>query len=229
MSSATSPADARAAPPPDAPAEVVAHAVPAARRVAPPTDPVLATGRRGQPVAWWGLAWLIATEAMLFGGLLSAWFFVRANTPEWPQGGIEPPELPRIGVFTVVLLASSLPLFWGEAAIRRGQVGRLRLALAISFLLGAAFLFHQGLEYTELAFGARDNAYASLFWTITALHGLHVAVGLVMSLVVQVKAATRRIDADHHMTVKIFSLYWHFVDVVWIAVFSSLYLSTHLR
>jgi heme/copper-type cytochrome/quinol oxidase subunit 3 len=197
--------------------------------VVSPDHPALAPAPGGLPIGWWGLAWLVATEAMLFGGLLSAWFFTRAGSRAWPQGGIAPPELGRISVFTVVLVSSSLPLLWGEAAIRRGHVGRLRVALAVSFVLGAAFLANQVVDYRDLTFGIRDNAYASLFYVTTGLHGLHVAVGLAVSLAVQVKVAAGRIDAEHHLSVRVFGLYWHFVDVVWIAVFGSLYLSTHLR
>jgi cytochrome c oxidase subunit III len=197
--------------------------------VPPGSDPALEPVRAGQPTGWWGVAWLIATEAMLFGGLLSSWFYVRAASDEWPLGGIEPPELVRISLFTVVLLSSSLPLIWGEAAIARGELRNLRIALAASWLMGAAFLLNQVLEYRELTFGLKDNAYTSLFYTITGLHGLHVAGGLVISAVVQLKAATGRISAARHLTVRVFTLYWHFVDVVWIGVFSSLYISTHLR
>src|SRR5207245_10157068 len=167
---------------------------------------------KGYETAWWGMVVLIATEATIFIGLLSAYFFTRATSPDWPQGGIEAPELPRILVFTVVLLASSLPLFWGEAAIRRGRVGRLRVALFLSFVLGLAFLANQALEYRDLKFDVHVNAYASLFYVITGLHGLHVLVGLLMSMVVQAKAALGKLSADRHLTVSVFSLYWHFVD-----------------
>ena len=182
---------------------------------------------RVRGTAWWGMMSLIATEAMIFAGLLGAYFFTQAASKEWPLDGIEPPELARPSVFTVVLLASSLPVLWAEAGIRRGHVGRLRLGLLLSFLLGAVFLVNQALEYHELTFGLRDNAYGSLFYGITGLHGLHVLVGLLMNLVVQAKAGTGRITADRHVTVTVFGMYWHFVDVVWIFVFSSLYVSAH--
>lgn len=200
-----------------------------AYRSASLADPDLATVPRGQPLGWWGIAWLAVTEAMLFGGLLSAWFFIRAVSPAWPQDGIERPDLLLPGIFTVVLLSSSIPVFWAEVAVRRGQIRRVRQALAVSWLLGAAFLAHQLVEYGELGFGMGDNAYASLFYVITGLHGAHVLVGLVMSLVVQLKAAIGRIGPDHHLTLKVFAIYWHFVDGVWIAVFSSLYVATHVQ
>ena len=95
--------------------------------------------------------------------------------------------------------------------------------------MGAAFLVNQVIEFRELDFGADDNAYASLFIMITGLHGLHVLAGLLISVVVQLKAALGRFDAEHHVTRVVFALYWHFVDVVWIFVFSSLYLSVHVR
>jgi heme/copper-type cytochrome/quinol oxidase subunit 3 len=189
----------------------------------------LASGERGYEVGWWGMVTLIATEATVFTALLSAYFFIRATSPSWPQGGIRPPDLTRISLFTVVLLGSSIPLLWGEAAIRRGQVGKLRVALLVSFLMGAAFLVNQAFEFRGLEFRASDNAYASLFIVITGLHGLHVLAGLLISAVVQLKARLGWFDASHHLSVSIFALYWHFVDGVWIFVFSSLYLAAHLR
>ncbi len=189
----------------------------------------LPSGERGYAVGWWGMVTLIATEATVFTALLSAYFFIRATSPSWPQDGIRPPDLTRISVFTVVLLGSSIPLLWGEAAIRRGQVGKLRVALLVSFLMGAAFLVNQVFEFHGLEFQASDNAYASLFIVITGLHGLHVLAGLLISALVQLKARLGWFDATHHLSVSIFALYWHFVDGVWIFVFSSLYLAAHLR
>jgi heme/copper-type cytochrome/quinol oxidase subunit 3 len=195
--------------------------------------PDITSGRErhtpGYPIAWWGMVALIATEAMIFAALLSAYFFVRSGSSEWPQGGIAPPDLGRIGIFTVVLVGSSLPVFWAEAGIKRGHVGQLRVGLLISFLMGAAFLVNQLIDFSELDFRAGDNAYGSLFITITGLHGLHVVAGLVICLIVQLKARLGYFDAEHHVTVSVFSLYWHFVDAVWIAVFTSLYLSVHVR
>lgn len=180
---------------------------------------------RTRPVGWWGMVVLIATEATIFAGLLSAYFFTRGASQEWPQGGIDVPELGLIVPFTAVLLASSAPVAWAERAIRRDRIGQVRLALALQLVLGAAFLANQIVEYRGLGFGIADNAYASLFYVITGLHGLHVAIGLAVSAVVQAKAWTGRLDADRQLTLTVFGLYWHFVDAVWIFVFTSLYLS----
>ena len=182
---------------------------------------------RQRPIGWWGMVLLIATEATIFASLFASYFFIRAGSAEWPPAGIEAPKLERIAVFTVVLLASSVPLIVAERAIKRGQVQRVRWLIAVSFVMGLAFLIHQAIEYEDLHFGIKDNAYGSLFYVITGLHGLHVLIGLLMSLVVQAKAAVGRITAERHETLRVFSMYWHFVDVVWIFVFTSLYISPH--
>jgi heme/copper-type cytochrome/quinol oxidase subunit 3 len=194
-----------------------------------PPDATAPAPSRGYETGWWAMVVLIITEAMIFAGLLASYFFLQAASKEWPPPGIEPPELERIAVFTVLLLASSLPLFWAEPAIRRGDIRRLRIGLLVSFLLGAAFLANQAIEYVELPFAWGDNAYTSIFYTITGLHGLHVVVGLMINLVVQLKAKLGKVSAERHLTVAVFGLYWHFVDAVWIFVFSSLYLSAHLK
>jgi heme/copper-type cytochrome/quinol oxidase subunit 3 len=191
----------------------------------PPPPPA----SRGYDRGFWGMAMVIATEGVIFLGLVSSYFFLWASSPRWPQGGIEPPDLPRILIFTPILLLSSVPVFWAEAAIRKGNVRQLRIGLFIAFVMGAAFLVNQVLEYRELTFGWRDNAYTSIFYTTTGLHGLHVLVGLLISVVVQLKAALGRYTPERHVNVQVFSLYWHFVDAVWIVVFTSLYLAPHWR
>src|SRR6185503_16881814 len=114
------------------------------------------------PIAWWGMALMITTEAMIFAGLLASYFFIQATSPRWPLAGIEPPELGRALIFTVVLLGSSVPVMIAEAAGRRGTIATVRWGLAAAFVLGAVFLANQLLEYRDLGFGPRDNVYGSL-------------------------------------------------------------------
>jgi heme/copper-type cytochrome/quinol oxidase subunit 3 len=183
---------------------------------------------RGYPTAWWGTAMLIVTEGMVFLALLSAYFFVRAGSPEWPIGGLPPPELVRSSIFTVFLLGSSIPIFWMESALKRGHMAQVKAGLLVSFLMGAAFLGNTAYDFTHMEFGWRVNAYSSLFHTIVGLHAIHVLVGLLMSLVVQAKVWTGKVTRERHVTPDVFALYWHFVDGVWILVFGSLFLSVHL-
>ena len=132
---------------------------------------------------------LIATEAMIFAALLSGYFFVRAGSPVWPQGGIAPPELARISIFTVDPARQQRAAVLGRGGgPPRADRAASRVGLALSWLMGAAFLVNQLLEFGQLEFSIDDNAYASLFIVITGLHGLHVLAGLVISVVVQLKA-----------------------------------------
>jgi cytochrome c oxidase subunit 3 len=186
-------------------------------------------GAPGYDKAWWGMLVVIATEGMVFLVLLAANFFLRATSSQWPPPGVELPELFQTSIFTAILLGSSLPIFWVDAAIKRGRMRHVQIGLALSWLMGVAFLVHTALDFEALHFGWRDSAYGSIYYTIVGLHALHVIVGLLFSLLVQLKIAVGRIDARRHVTLDVFSLYWHFVDVVWIFVFSSLILSVHVR
>jgi heme/copper-type cytochrome/quinol oxidase subunit 3 len=194
-----------------------------------PPAPEAAHAQRNRSTGVWGMAVLIMTEATIFAGLLSSYFFLRASAKEWPLGDIDPPELQIIAVFTVILLGSSGPLFWAERGLSKGELWRLKAGLILVLLMGTAFLCFQMIEYIELGFGVRDNAYGSVFYTITGLHGLHVFGGLLMIGMVLIKAFMGKVSAERHVTVQVVSLYWHFVDVVWVFVFTSLYLSAHMQ
>jgi cytochrome c oxidase subunit I+III len=180
-------------------------------------------GIGSRTVGWWGMTCTIATEAAFFAYLLFSYFYLGSMASVWPPR--EPPELTLALPNTVVLLASSAALWWGESGIRHGSRGRLRLGLAITILLGVAFLVVQVVEYSRQTVGPGTNAYGSLFFTITGFHGAHVAVGLLMLLYVLARALRGDFGDDRHEAVSNVALYWHFVDAVWLAVFTSLYLS----
>ena len=181
---------------------------------------------------WWGMVWLIATEATLFGMLIASYFYLRfRHGPVWPPDGIEKPELVLPLVMTAILWSSSFPVHVAERGIRRGQQGRLRFGLAAGFLLGATFLVMTlAVEWPEKLrhFSPTTNVYGSLFFTLTGFHAAHVAGGLALSAWTQVRAWRGAFDEHRHLTVQNFALYWHFVDVVWAFVLSAIYLSPHL-
>lgn len=185
--------------------------------------PVESTGLRA--TGWWGMVVLIVTEATLFAALLSSYFYLRSGASQWPPAGIAKPEFLLAGPGTAILLSSSVTMIWAEMAIRRGNQRSLRLGMAISFVLGLIFLAIQGTEYARADFSPRTDAYGSLFFTITGIHGLHVAIGLCMLAIIQLRAWLGHFTAERHLAVQNVSLYWHFVDAVWIFVFASLYIS----
>jgi len=196
------------------------------RAIAPDALPVYVSGDRA--TGWWGMVLFVATEATIFGCLLASYFYLRVSAPAWPPDGIKFPELTLPIPMTVLLVGSSLPMWWAESGIHQGKRGRLRLGLAVAFVLAAAFLIMQAIEYRNKDFAISTNAYGSLFYLITGLHGMHVLAALVMNAVVQVRAWLRHFDARRNLAVQNLALYWHFVDAVWIFIFLSLYISPYV-
>jgi len=193
----------------------------------PPLDALpVGTDAERHPPGQWGMALLIATEAALFGCLLFSYFYLGARARVWPPHGA--PDLRLASLNTVILLSSSATLHWAERGIRRGRVARLRLGLALTMALGLGFLSLQAVEYSRQPFGPGTDAYGSAFFTITGMHGTHVFVGLLTLGVISLMAWLGKFGARHHAYVSNAALYWHFVDVVWLAVYASLYLTPHL-
>jgi heme/copper-type cytochrome/quinol oxidase subunit 3 len=176
---------------------------------------------------WWGMVLLIATEASLFVYLLFSYFYLGSMARgSWPPPG--PPELRLALPNTTILLLSSATVWWAESGIVRGGQRRLRLGLVLTLALGVAFLTIQMVEYRQQRFTPATSAYGSLFFTITGFHSAHVAVGLLMIAVVAVRARLGHFSARRHLAVTNVSWYWHFVDAVWLVVFTSLYLTPRM-
>lgn len=178
-------------------------------------------------LGWWAMLVFIATETALFAALLAAYFFVRVGSQSWPQGGISPPSLPRPAVMTGLLLVGSVCAVAAERAARGGARSRLRGLLALMVVLGVAFLALEAWdtsvsldEYTP-----HTNAYGSLVYTITGLHGAHVALGVLFVLWGLVLALAGRITPARNLAVQNAALYWHFVSLSWLVIFVSIDLS----
>ena len=186
----------------------------------------LGAGESRSP-GWWAMVWTIATEAALFAFLLFSFFYLGSQSRSaWPPTG--PLSLRLALPNTVILILSSVAYIWGERGIRAGNRTRLRAGLRIAFFLGLSFVIIQAIEWKHLPFGVRDQAFGSLFYTITGFHGAHVIVGLLMNLVVQVWVERGAFDRNSHLAVTNAGMYWHFVDIVWLFVFASLYISPRL-
>jgi heme/copper-type cytochrome/quinol oxidase subunit 3 len=191
--------------------------------------PHVASGARS--LAWWGMAWLIATEATLFALLIASYWYLRFRSgPVWPPPGIEKPKLDLPLIMSAILWASSIPVHWADKGIQKGKQLRLRLGLLAGFLLGLTFLLLQIVaEYPhQLTISPPSSgAYGTLFFALTGLHGTHVAVGLLLSLWIQARAWRGAFDEHRHVSVQNFAMYWHFVDTVWLFVLATIYLSPH--
>ncbi|HEX5140560.1 MAG TPA: cytochrome c oxidase subunit I [Dehalococcoidia bacterium] len=179
-------------------------------------------------VGWWGMAFIIVTEGVLFSSLLSGYLYIRSGAEQWPLDGIKKPELLVPAIGTALLLGSSIPMLLAELGIKRGSQSALRLGLLGAFVMGAGFLALQGFEYARSEFSLTTNVYGSLFFVITGLHGLHVFAGLGLNGFIQARAWKGHFTRERHLAVENVAIYWHFVDVVWIFILSVVYLSPHL-
>jgi heme/copper-type cytochrome/quinol oxidase subunit 3 len=187
--------------------------------------PLGASGQRS--VGWWGMAGVVATETAFFGYLLFSYFYLGSISGNpWPS---EMPHLALPAVNTAILLASSVAVRWGERGIRAGNSRRMRIGIALGLGLGALFLALQGVEYGRETLSGTKDAYGSLFYMITGFHGAHVFVGLIMLGFVLVRTFRGDFSTERHEAVSNAALYWHFVDAVWLAVFTSLYVSPLVR
>jgi len=186
-----------------------------------------------------GFILFIASEVMFFGGLFAAYFIARADSPQWPPeellaklqaaGEIAPgvkleleKGLPTIA--TILLVTSSFTIQWAVFQIRKGNRTGLIWGLFVSIVLGLTFLSMQMYDYSQLPFRASDTIYGTTFFTLTGFHGAHVAGGVIFMVVCLVRTMGGQFSARHHEAIEACSLYWHFVDVVWLALFTTLYI-----
>jgi len=185
------------------------------------TLPVQGTGRVG--TAWWGMVCLIATEALLFAFFIFAFLYLGTQSAgDWPPGG--PPALRLALPNTILLLASSVVLQWGLGGVESRRRGRWLGGLIATIVMGTAFVAVQALEWSNKPFGMGSNAYGSAYFSLTGLHMAHVAAGLIALTVILVWSLLGRFSPERHEHVSLAALYWHFVDVVWLTVFTTVYL-----
>lgn len=187
--------------------------------------PVAPQGRRAP--GWYGLVFLVATEAALFVYLLFSYFFLASQAPaSWPPSGA--PPILSATINTAILFASSVTAWWGQRGIERGSSGRLIVGLALSLILGTVFAGVQVHDWAHKPFNPATDAYASLFYTITGVHIAHVVIGLFILACLILWAALGRFSAQRHLHVTVGVLYWHFVDAVWLVVFTTFFLTPRL-
>ena len=171
-----------------------------------------------------GMLLFIISEIMLFGAFFTAYFFIRVvGEVDWPGQGKELP-VAIAGVNTAILLSSSLTMHWTLEGVRNENRQALRLGILTTFLLGLTFLSIQVNEYVHLGFAPHDSAQGTIFYCLTGLHGAHVFVGLTLLAMVTVRAFRGHYSAKEHRGVEVPGIYWHFVDIMWIFVFSTLYI-----
>jgi cytochrome c oxidase subunit III len=170
-----------------------------------------------------GMLLFIISEIMLFGAFFTAYFFIRVvNHAEWPAAGTELP-VAVAGVNTAILLSSSLTMHWALLSARNENRFGLRAGLAATLILGITFLTIQINEYIHVGFAPYDSGQATIFYGLTGLHGAHVFVGLTLLLFATTRAFRGHFSEKEHRGVEVPGIYWHFVDIMWIIVFFTIY------
>jgi heme/copper-type cytochrome/quinol oxidase subunit 3 len=178
-----------------------------------------------------GTALFLASEAVFFLLLILAFIYYHKNL--FNQSSGSPPNAGRVldpaktGIYTICLLASSVTIWWAGHSLKRGNQTMVRLSLFATVVLGAIFLYGQGSEYAHLIsenVTVSRNLFGSTFFTLTGFHGFHVFMGLVAITILLGLAIGGWFKGPHSVALESVSLYWHFVDVVWIVIFTTIYL-----
>lgn len=174
---------------------------------------------------WWAMLWLIATEAALFSYLLFSYYYIwlQPHMPgTFPIGG--PPSVKLAAPDTIILILSSVAVAIAQHGIMQGSQLRLILGVAVGDILGIVFVVIQYFEWMEKEFTFATNSYSSLYFTITGFHMAHVVAGVIALSGLLVWSVMGYFNRARYAHVHIVAAYWHFVDVVWLAIFFSFYI-----
>jgi cytochrome c oxidase subunit III len=173
------------------------------------------------------IVWL-SSELMFFAALFAMFFSIRAADPEMWAHNSEELNIPYALTFTVILVLSSITCQIGVFAAERGDVHSLRRWFALTFVMGLVFVLGQANEYhslvTEEGIKINSDGFGSMFYLTTGFHGLHVSGGLIAFIFYMIRTAMGRFTPAQATAAIVVSYYWHFVDIVWIALFFMIYI-----
>ena len=179
-----------------------------------------------RPAGWWGMVWLVATEATLFGVFFASYYYLRFRASVWPPEGIPEPKILVPSYSAGILVASSIPMALAASAAGRRSRPLATVCLAAAFVLGSVFLWLQAGSYAKLVeeHVPQDGAYSSLFYLITGAHAVHVFAGLALVLGTLLVVWTGAYGRRSRIAVGSAALYWHFVNALATAVLVLIYL-----
>ena len=171
-----------------------------------------------------GLLTFLVSESLMFGGFFATFLYFRGINTAWPPEGTEV-ELLLPTINTIILVSSSFVIHWGDKAIKNNDVVGMRKWYKVTAIMGTIFLLGQVYEYMSLGYGLTSNVFANCFYLMTGFHGLHVFIGLL--LILGVLWRSRRpghYSASKHTGIAMAEIYWHFVDIIWIVLFTLIYI-----
>ncbi len=169
-----------------------------------------------------GMIVFLASEVFLFGSLFFTYFYLKINTKPWPPAGVNlDPKLAAIN--TGILLFGSGLVWAASGFVRRGRMAATQSALLAASLLGFFFLGITGWEWWHESFRPWTNAYGSIFFTLVGFHALHVFGGAMLMLALSIRTRRGKYKSSNHTGIETGALYWHYVDFIWIVVFTTLF------
>jgi heme/copper-type cytochrome/quinol oxidase subunit 3 len=186
-------------------------------------EPASATGIPHDKMGMWVF---LCSEIMFFTGLIGSYIVLRFASPVWPHPG-NTLNIWLTALNTFILICSSVTMVQALASVRDGDLRKLKLFLSLTLLFGTTFLSIQAYEYRHLlhaGFNPHASLFGSVFYTTTGFHGFHVLCGVICMSFVTGKAFLGKYTPAHHQGVETIGLYWHFVDLVWIILFTIIYL-----
>ncbi len=173
-----------------------------------------------------GLLTFLLSESLMFGGLFATYLLLRSGSSVWPPEETEV-ELLVPAINTIILVSSSFVIHFGDTAIKKNDVAGLRKWYILTALMGIIFLGGQVYEYLSLGYGLTTNTFANCFYVMTGFHGLHVFVGVLLILGVLWRSRREgHYSETAHTGVEMAEIYWHFVDIIWIILFTLIYILT---
>ncbi|KOP25613.1 cytochrome B6 [Hapalosiphon sp. MRB220] len=170
-----------------------------------------------------GFVVFLISESVIFLSFFAGYIIYKLTTPNWLPSGVDGLEVVAPAINTVVLVASSFVIYLAERALQRHNLWRYRLFLLATMAMGTYFLIGQAIEWKGLEFGFTSGAFGGMFYLLTGFHGLHVLTGILLQLIILVRSFIPGNFESSHFGVNATSLFWHFVDVIWIVLFVLLY------
>jgi cytochrome c oxidase subunit 3 len=174
--------------------------------------------------ALFGFTVFLLSESIVFISFFMTYIALRLTTNPWLPPGVPSLEVKQPAINTLVLVSSSFVIYFAERALKGNKLAKFRLLWLTTSAMGTYFLVGQAIEWSHLSFGLTTGLFGATFYLLTGFHGLHVLVGILLQLIMLVRSFIRGNYNSGHFGVSATSLFWHFVDVIWLILFSLLYL-----
>ena len=172
-----------------------------------------------------GMTLFLLSESMIFVSFFATYVLLRLETPDWIPAGIKGPDPSLAVIFhTVVLVSSSFVIYFAERSLKQNKLNQFRLLWLLTSAMGIYFLIGEMQEWAGLDFGLDTGLMGGTFYLLTGFHGLHVTTGIILQMIMLGRSFLPNNYEDGHFGVTAASLFWHFVDVIWIVLFALIYL-----